>query len=1297
MSPARHSVNPQQEALDLGLPEPAPAKTAPVKAAPTKTAPAKTKPAKAEVEQSEAVQAEVAQREPVASTAVELTRAASATRTEPVTQAQRATKGAPLLSDEQLRTTAELTVRDLAAYARGEVSRAELSERAAQRASAPYRKALKALKHSLGPAAHTMTDDALYELVDIALAARQTAQPGALQTEDSAQRKSTRRAPAQKAPARKNPTQMKTVQKAPAQKELVQNEPSPQESEAPVRAASARPQKVSKASEEGEQKSAQKVPVAEKSTPEVEAEKPATNKTVAKKTASAENTPAAQPATTKKTTKKAPAETAKESGTSKAPAKKVADSKITAQKTPAQKTPAKPKTTAQKSPAKKAPAQKASAKKTATKKATAEKPASAAAEAKSRALARYASEDRIENAPLKKYLPAPSAKAISTHLDLHTVGEMLEYFPRKYLPRGELSSFAELVEGQDVTIIARVVHVSTRTMAARRGKITEVTITDRLSDATGQDAPAGFGAAGFGAAGLGAGGPVSVVPGRANRPGASRVSGAPAQNWQATGMHNPRINALANSTQNPAAQISAQNPAAQNPSAQGRGAQPASYSGYADSYGQDSFAQDSFAQDSFAQGGLFGVPAPSMTNPGAFIGSQMKLSFFNAWTAAREIREGETMMFSGRVGIYRGEYTLTNPHYALLSKDASGADVTDAATAPVPVYRAPVKLPTDRISGYMAQLLEKVPLKELEDPVPYTIRRARKVPSLEWTYRALHTPDSEDTWRAAQAQMRYREAFVLQSALARLHSVRAAHLTQPRPAVEGGLADRLIQVLPYELTEGQQKVGAEIAADLSSESPMNRLLQGDVGSGKTVVALRAMLQVADAGGQSAMLAPTEVLAEQHLRSVLDILGDMAAPKDSDADDSAAGSAEGIPAGSGAEPGRVRVRLLTASMGTRAKRKVLQELADGTAQIVIGTHALLSDEVSFHDLGLVVVDEQHRFGVEQRDGLRGTDGALPHRLVMTATPIPRTVAMTVFGDLDVSVLDTLPAGRQKISTHVVPLAEKPAWASRLWRRAREEIDAGHQVYVVVPKIGEDGDGMEEGAAFFGASSLNGAGSTAQGYFGQGGSASSDGKVQLTSVASMYSYLSAEDALVGVRIGTLHGRMDPAEKTAVMTAFERSEIDLLISTTVIEVGVNVPNATLMIIMDADRFGISGLHQLRGRVGRGGYAGTCLLVTRQEEGGVSRERLDAVASTTDGFELSRIDLAQRREGDILGAAQSGSKSTLRFLRALADADIIERAREDARSVVEKDPTLAKHPSLARTIDRALDADREAFLGRG
>ena len=1044
-------------------------------------------------------------------------------------------RGVPLLSDEQLRTTAELTVRDLAAFARGEASREELSERAARRTSAPYRKALRALKHSLGPAAHAMTDDALYELVDIALAARQTAQPETAQPETAQPETAQPEEPTPKKPARKAPARKKPVRQT-AQPETAQpEEPTPK--------------------------------------------KPARQKPVQKELAQ------------KASAKKAPAER-----------KAVAE--------------------------RKAPAEKSTS-------------ASVAAEAKSRALARYAAEDSLENTPLKKYLPAPSAKAIATHLGITTVGQMLEYFPRKYLPRGELSSFAELVEGQDVTIIARVVHVSTRTMAARRGKITEVTITDRLADSSVHE-ESGFGGIG----------PVSVTRGRANAsaPGtSSRGASGLGLRWQATGQHNPRIDSLA---------------------------APASYTGYADSYGQDDFTRPE-------QGGLFGAPAPA-----PLIGAQMKLSFFNAWTAAREIREGETMMFSGKVGIYRGEYTLTNPHYALLSKDASGSEMNEAATAPVPVYRAPAKLPTDRIAGYMEQLLEKVPLKELEDPVPYAIRRARKVPSLAWTYRALHTPDTEDTWRAAQAQMRYREAFVLQSALARLHSARAAHRTQARPPIKDGLANRLLEVLPYELTEGQRKVGEEISADLASESPMNRLLQGDVGSGKTVVALRAMLQVADAGGQSAMLAPTEVLAEQHLRSVLDILGDMAAPEDPDADD----SAEGSPAGSGEEPGRVRVRLLAASMGTRAKRQVLKELADGTAQIVIGTHALLSDDVRFNDLGLVVVDEQHRFGVEQRDGLRGPDGALPHRLVMTATPIPRTVAMTVFGDLDVSVLDTLPAGRQKISTHVVPLAEKPAWASRLWRRAREEIDAGHQVYVVVPKIGDDGDGLEEGAAFFGASVP-----TVAGTPGLGGRASSDGKVQLTSVASMHAYLSAEDSLVGVRIGTLHGRMDPAEKTAVMTAFERGEIDLLISTTVIEVGVNVPNATLMIIMDADRFGISGLHQLRGRVGRGGYAGTCLLVTRQEEGGVSRERLDAVASTTDGFELSRIDLAQRREGDILGAAQSGSKSTLRFLRALADADIIERAREDARSVVEKDPTLAKHPSLARTIDRALDADREAFLGRG
>lgn len=846
--------------------------------------------------------------------------------------------------------------------------------------------------------------------------------------------------------------------------------------------------------------------------------------------------------------------------------------------------------------------------------------------ARSQVLARYNDEKRLENAPLTRYLPTATARALKTHLSISTVGELLEYFPRKYLPRGELSRFADLVEGQDVTIIARVTNVSTRTMAARRGKITEVTITDTLaeSDQNSVDNSSS--------------GTFAVREGRANTP--QRMS---------AGKTNPRVSGLA--------------------------VPSAGYSGYADSYGQQSSGNNFFGVPQH----IFGSSDISGTGR---VGSTMKLSFFNAWTAAREIHAGETMMFSGKVGIYRGEYTLTNPHYALLSDDGN-ANAPERAEAPIPVYRAPVKLPTDRIATAIAQLIESVPLKELEDPIPYKIRRARKVPSLEWTYRALHTPDSEDTWRAAQAQMRYREAFVLQSALARLHAARAAHATVARSALPDGAADALLNVLPYELTEGQQRVGKEISRDLASPSPMNRLLQGDVGSGKTVVALRAMLQVADSGGQSAMLAPTEVLAEQHFRSILDILGDLA-------------DTEGIPGyettlfhpqnqkESKKTEHRVRVRLLSASMPSAHKRAVLAEIADGTADVVIGTHALLSDTVTFRDLGMVVVDEQHRFGVEQRDSLRGNNGELPHRLVMTATPIPRTVAMTVFGDLDVSVLDQLPAGRQQTATHVVPLAEKPTWADRLWTRAREEIDAGHQVYVVVPKIGDDDEELEEGQHLFGDA-------------GREGSQSSDGKTRLTSVTAMTAYLKQNPALTGTRIASLHGRMDPEEKTAVMTAFERGEIDILVSTTVIEVGVNVPNATLMMIMDADRFGISGLHQLRGRVGRGGFAGTCLLVTRQEAGGVSRERLDAVADTTDGFKLSQIDLQQRREGDILGAAQSGKKSTLKFLRALADATIIERAREDARALIAADPTLAKHPNLARTIDRALDADREAFLGRG
>lgn len=837
------------------------------------------------------------------------------------------------------------------------------------------------------------------------------------------------------------------------------------------------------------------------------------------------------------------------------------------------------------------------------------------------ALARYAAEDRLDNAPLTDYLGATLAKSFKTHLGLETVGQALDYYPRKYLPRGELTPFSSLVEGTEATIVARVVRVTTRQMASRRGSITEITITDQL-DQVGQPEPAW----------------------QPPNPNAYRGAAPPASYTR--GYTNPRLHGSA---------------------------------------GGSTDTQLPGTQPSYQLGDIFGGYAPepySLTASGT-----MTLSFFNAWTAARDIHEGDQVMFSGKVGSYRGEITLTNPHYAVIAgKELAAAPGASAeaieraaarASAPIPVYKASPKFPTDKVAAAIETLIEHINLKELEDPVPFTVRKSRKIPSLEWTYRAVHTPDTEETWRAAHHSLRYREAFVLQAALARIRAARAAHQTVARPYVEGGFADALLEALPYQLTEGQQAVGEEIRSDLASSSPMNRLLQGDVGSGKTVVALRAMLQVADNGAQSAMLAPTEVLAEQHYRSVCEILGDMLAPQDS----------------SGSAGAGVRVVLLTASLKTKAKREALLAIASGEADIVIGTHALLGDSVTFADLGLVVVDEQHRFGVEQRDALRGPGGELPHRLVMTATPIPRTVAMTVFGDLDTSVLDQLPAGRQKITTHVVPLAEHPRWADRIWARAREEIDAGHQVYVVVPKIGgadTPGD-AEAGQILFGAGGLTGKGLGSQAAAGESARGS------LASVESTLEELEDVPALAGVRIEGLHGRMDTAEKNRVMTEFSAGRVDLLVSTTVIEVGVNVPNATLMIIMDADRFGISGLHQLRGRIGRGSLPGTCLLVTKQPADGVSRERLAAVAATTDGFELSRVDLEQRREGDILGAAQSGKKSTLKLLRALTDAKLIERARQDAFGIIEADPTLAKHPDLARTIDRALDADREAFLGRG
>lgn len=443
---------------------------------------------------------------------------------------------------------------------------------------------------------------------------------------------------------------------------------------------------------------------------------------------------------------------------------------------------------------------------------------------------------------------------------------------------------------------------------------------------------------------------------------------------------------------------------------------------------------------------------------------------------------------------------------------------------------------------------------------------------------------------------------------------------------------------------------------------MHRLLQGEVGSGKTLVALRAMLQVIDSGGQAALLAPTEVLAAQHFQSIRATLGPLAE----------GGMLGGFDGGT-------QAALLTGTMPAAVKKKALLDAASGQAGIVIGTHALLSDQVQFFDLGLIVVDEQHRFGVEQRDALRLKAIHPPHLLVMTATPIPRTVAMTVFGDLETSVLRELPAGRAPISTFVVGLAENPAWFSRLWQRSREEIDAGHQVYVVCPRIGE-----------------------AEGAEPPSGDEpdrlpSEDDAKAMASVLEVVEELRSEPSLAGCRIEALHGRLDPTQKSQVMADFAAGGVQVLVSTTVVEVGVDVHNATLMIILDADRFGISQLHQLRGRVGRGGLPGTALLVTELAPEHPSRRRLDAVAATTDGFALSQEDLKLRREGDILGASQSGGRSTLRLLRVLEHESVIELARSDANKIIADDPELSKHSALEAAIEASLNPEREAFLERG
>ncbi len=725
--------------------------------------------------------------------------------------------------------------------------------------------------------------------------------------------------------------------------------------------------------------------------------------------------------------------------------------------------------------------------------------------------------------PLKKVLGPPTAKVMAEHLGLHTVGDLLHHYPRRYEERGQLTHLADLPMDEHVTVVAMVADARLHSFASAKaprgkGQRLEVTITD----------------------------------------GSGRLQLV----FFGNGVHKPH----------------------------------------------------------------------------------------------KELLPGTRAMFAGKVSVFNRRLQLAHPAYELLRDDSEEA-VESWAGALIPLYPATAKLESWKIGKAIQTVLPSA--QEAVDPLPESLREGRGLVPLPEALLKIHRPHTKADIEDARARLKWDEAFVLQVALARRRHADAQLPAVARRPAPDGLLTAFDARLPFTLTEGQQQVSREIFADLATEHPMHRLLQGEVGSGKTMVALRAMLAVVDAGGQAAMLAPTEVLAQQHHRSIVEMMGELA---------------EGGMLG-GAEHA-TKVVLLTGSMGAAARRQALLDLVTGEAGIVIGTHALIEDKVQFHDLGLVVVDEQHRFGVEQRDALRGKGKQPPHLLVMTATPIPRTVAMTVFGDLETSVLDQLPAGRSPIASHVVPAADKPHFLARAWQRVREEVENGHQAYVVCPRIGDEEDDPKKGKAK-----------------SPEDEAEKRPPLAVLDVAEQL----AKGPLQGLSVEVLHGRMHPDDKDAVMRRFAAGDTDVLVATTVIEVGVNVPNATAMVIMDADRFGVSQLHQLRGRVGRGSAPGLCLLVTEMPEASPARQRLGAVASTLDGFELSRIDLEQRREGDVLGQAQSGARTSLRMLAVIEDEEIIAEARQEAAALVERDPELTGLPGLRTALDALLDEEREQYLEKG
>ncbi|GAA3518558.1 ATP-dependent DNA helicase RecG [Actinocatenispora rupis] len=637
----------------------------------------------------------------------------------------------------------------------------------------------------------------------------------------------------------------------------------------------------------------------------------------------------------------------------------------------------------------------------------------------------------------------------------------------------------------------------------------------------------------------------------------------------------------------------------------------------------------------------------------------LTLTFFNQAWRQNQLTVGRWGLFAGKVTEFRGKRQLNGPDYQLLATPGQAeesGEIEEFLGALIPVYPAAANMPTWTIARCVRVALDV--LEEPPEPLPAEMRAGRKLEGLGAALRGIHRPESHQALAAARRRLTWDEAFALQLTLVQRKARASDWPAVRRPRRDDGLLAAFDARLPYELTDGQRQVGEEVAADLAEPHPMHRLLQGEVGSGKTVCALRAMLQVVDSGGQAVLLAPTEVLAAQHHRGLSDLLGPLGR----------AGEIDGDPEGT-------RLALVTGSLGAAARRRVLGEVASGAAGIVVGTHALLYESVGFADLGLIVVDEQHRFGVEQRDALRDKANQPPHVLVMTATPIPRTVAMTVFGDLAVSSLTELPRGRSPIASHVVP-GDRERWMERTWARVREEVGAGHQAYVVCPRIGDDGSDDVP-------SDVDGAGGE-------------DGRRPPIAVTDVAPGL-RDGPLAGLRLGVLHGRLPADEKDAVMREFAAGKLDVLVATTVVEVGVDVPNATVMVILDADRFGVSQLHQLRGRVGRGQAPGLCLLVSEAEAGTPAHERLTAVASTVDGFRLAELDLEQRREGDVLGAAQSGRRSSLRLLSLRRDAALIADARAEAIEVIAADPELTDHPLLAAAVAALVSEDRAEYLEKG